>query len=145
MSGDNYLLCQNCQLRHGFVLSCCCVSSGQYCSVQPCHKEIFENKNLLLWPQRCGHVKTLGVVDRSCIIGVVFAVFRKLQKWLTKSQSGGFSHILCCVRNPVDTKDFFPSWDEKSITQKIASATVTVMQWLTSGDSGITTAQGCPS
>ena len=45
--------------------------------------------------------KTLGVVDRSAHFGAVFCGFYiKLQKWLTKSWTGGFLYILGVVIEP---------------------------------------------
>ena len=99
-------LCQIVNWDTVSFLSCCYVSSGQYCCVQPCHKEIFEIKNLPLWRWGCGCVKTPGVVDRNCRIGVVFTVCKNCKNgWLKVSQVG--FHMNCVVLETLRTQKAF--------------------------------------
>ena len=85
------------------LLSCCCVSLGQMRKIQPCHKETyFENKDSLqLGSKDVVSVKDTGYGRQICSIWGGFCSFNiKLQKWLTKSRTGGFLHILGVVMEP---------------------------------------------
>ena len=63
----------NCQEDTVLLLSCYCVSSGQYAVYNPVKEETLEIK--VYYSDGEGLVvSTMGVVDRICKIGVVFII-----------------------------------------------------------------------
>ena len=77
VSGDNYQNFAKLSIRHRFVTFLLLCVLRTICSVQPCQRGDFNSKSTTL-AVRVFFVFTLGVVDRSCEIGVVFKVKYKL-------------------------------------------------------------------